>query len=157
AGMENTACREFFEYHGLEPPVAPSFHPEFSNPLFLRLACQTLQAAGRRRMPTGWHGINTALKAFLCEKNRAFAHEYERDERERVPRQAMDEFMAEVERAEKVFLGWGLANAAVERARPQGLVGPSILDWLVREGLLITDADPGGHGPDAEDIVRVAF
>jgi nucleoside phosphorylase len=60
-GMENTACREFFEHHGLEPPVAPSFHPEFSNPLFLRLACETLKAADLRRMPTGWYGINTAL------------------------------------------------------------------------------------------------
>lgn len=157
AGMENTACREFFEYHGLEPPVAPSFHPEFSNPLFLRLACQTLKAAGHCRMPTGWHGINTALKAFVGEKNKAFAQEYERDERERVPRRAMDEFMGEVERAKKVYLGWALANAAVERARPQGLAGPSILDWLVREGLLITDADPDRHGPDAEDVVRVAF
>ncbi|HKM51895.1 MAG TPA: hypothetical protein VJY33_00720 [Isosphaeraceae bacterium] len=157
AGMENTACRDFFEHYGLEPPVAPIFQPEFSNPLFLRLACQTLRAAGQRRMPAGWHGINTALKAFIRERNKAFAEEHERDERERVPRLAMDEFMEEVERAKKVYLGWGQANAAVERARPQGLTGPSILDWLVREGLLITDADPDGDGPESEDVVRVAF
>jgi nucleoside phosphorylase len=157
AGMENTACREFFEYHGLEPPVAPSFHPEFSNPLFLRLACETLKAAGQRRMPTGWHGINTALKAFVREKNKAFAQEYERNERERVPQRAMDEFMGEVERAKRVYLRWSDANSAVNRAQPVGLMGPSLLDWLVREGLLITDADPDDHGPDSEDVVRVAF
>lgn len=157
AGMESTACREFFEYHGLEPPVAPSFHPEFANPLFLRLACQTLKAAGHHRMPTGWHGISTALKAFIGEKDKAFAQEYERDVRERVPRRALDEFMGEVERAKKAYLNWSVANAAVDRARPPGLAGPSILDWLVREGLLITDADPDGNGPDAEDVVRVAF
>ncbi len=157
AGMESIACRAFFEHHGLEPPVAPSFHPEFSNPLFLRLACETLKAAGQRRMPTGWHGINTALRAFVLEKNKAFAREYERDERERVPQRAMDEFMREVERVRRVYLRWGDASEAVNRAQPVGLSGPSVLDWLVREGLLIPDADPDDHGADAEDIVRVAF
>jgi hypothetical protein len=49
AGLEGRACREFFAHYRLEPPVAPSFHPEFSNPLFLRLACETLQAAGQRQ------------------------------------------------------------------------------------------------------------
>src|SRR5262249_3663232 len=138
------------EHQGLEPPVAPSFHPEFSNPLFLRLTCETLKAAGQRRMPTGWHGINTALRAFVREKNKAFAREYERDERERVPQRAMDEFMTEVQRVRRVYLRWGDANAAVNRAQPAGLSGPSVLDWLVREGLLITDADPDDHGPDVE-------
>lgn len=157
AGMEDTACREFFKHHGLEPPVAPSFHPEFSNPLFLRLACETLKAAGQRRMPTGWHGINTALKAFIREKNKAFAQEFERDERERVPQRAMDEFMGEVERAKRVYLRWGDANAVVSRAQPAGLAGPSLLDWLIREGMLITDADPDDHSRDSEDVVRVAF
>ena len=157
AGMENTACREFFHHHGLEPPVAPSFHPEFSNPLFLRLACETLKAAGQRRMPTGWHGINTALKAFMREKNKAFAQEFEGNERDRVPQRAMDEFMGEVERAKRVYLRWSDANSAVNRAQAFSLGSPSLLDWLVREGLLITDADPDDHGPDAEDVVRVAF
>src|SRR6516225_388846 len=108
--MENTACRHFFMHYGLEPPVAPSFHPEFSNPLFLRLTCETLRAAGQRRMPTGWHGINTALKAFLKEKNKAFAREYDRDERERIPERAMHEFIAEVERTQRVYLPWSDAD-----------------------------------------------
>lgn len=156
-GIENTACREFFAHYGLEPPVAPSFHPEFSNPLFLRLACETLKAAGLRRMPTGWHGISTALKALLAEKNKAFAREFERDDRERVPQRALNEFMAEVERSRRVYLPWGDASAAVGRAQPTGMAGPSVLEWLLREGLLIADGNPEGGGADAEDVVRVAF
>jgi nucleoside phosphorylase len=157
AGMEFTACREFFAHHGLEPPVAPSFHPEFSNPLFLRLACETMVAAGVRKMPSGWHGLNTALQAFLREKNKAFAQEYERDVRERVPQQALQEFMGEVERTRKVYLRWSDAATVIGRVHPPGLVGPSVLDWLVRTGLLITDMDPEGAGPEAEEVVRVAF
>jgi nucleoside phosphorylase len=157
AGMENTACRAFFEHHGLEPPIAPSFHPEFSNPLFLRLACETLKAAGYRRMPQGWHGVNTALKAFIRDKNKAFGQEFERNEQERVPERAMGEFMGEAERVKRVYLRWSDASAAVNRVQPLGLTGPSLLDWLVREGLLITDADPDDHGADSQDVVRVAF
>ncbi len=157
AGMEFTACRQFFAHHGLEPPVAPSFHPEFSNPLFLRLACETLKAAGARRMPSGWHGLSTALQAFLREKNKTFAREHDRDERERIPQKALQEFMAEVERTRRVYLRWSDAASVVARAQPPGLVGSSVLEWLVRAGLLITDVDPEDAGPDAEEVVRVAF
>jgi nucleoside phosphorylase len=157
AGMEFTACRHFFSHYGLEPPVSPSFHPEFSNPLFLRLACETLKAAGERRMPPGWHGFSTALKAFLREKNKAFGAEFERDERERVPQRAMREFIAEVERTQRAYLGWSNAAAVMGRAQPAGFVGPSILEWLVAAGLLITEVNPEDNAPDAEDVVRVAF
>src|SRR3954469_1096474 len=69
----------------------------------------------------------------------------------------MNEFMGEVERAKRVYLRWSDANAAVNRALPVGMSGASLLDWLVREGLLITDADPDDQGLDSEDVVRVAF
>jgi nucleoside phosphorylase len=157
AGMEFTACRQFFSHYGLEPPIAPSFHPEFSNPLFLRLACETLKATGERRMPSGWHGLSTALQAFLREKNAAFAMDYERDKREQVPQRALREFMVEVERTHRVYLGWREAAAVVDRAQPAGLVGPTVLEWLVRAGLLITDVNPEDDSPDAEEVVRVAF
>lgn len=157
AGIEFTACRHFFAHYGLEPPIAPSLHPEFANPLFLRLACETLRNAGERKMPVGWHGLNTALRAFVREKNKSFAKEHERDERERVPERALDEFIAEVERRGQSFLTWSEAANVVDRARPNGLTGPTLLDWLVRAGLLITDANPEPENAEAEDVVRVAF
>lgn len=157
AGLEFSACRQFFSYYGLEPPVAPSFHPEFSNPLFLRLACETLKAAGMKRMPAGWHGLSTALQAFVREKNKAFAREYERDERERVPQRALHEFITEAQRTGRVYLRWSEAATVVGRAQPAGLAGPNVLEWLVRAGLVITDRNPEDSSPDTEEVVRVAF
>lgn len=157
SGLEFSACRQFFSYYGLEPPVAPSFHPEFSNPLFLHLACRTLKAAGIRKMPSGWHGLNTALNAFLREKNKVFALEHDRDERERIPQRALQEFMTEVERTRQVYLRWSEADSVTARVRPLGFSGPSVLEWLVRAGLLIADGNPADTAPDAEDVVRVAF
>jgi nucleoside phosphorylase len=157
AGMEFTACRHFFLHYGLEPPVAPGFHPEFSNPLFLRLACETLKAIGAPRMPSGWHGLRTTLHAFLREKNAAFAIECDRDKRERVPERALYEFMAEVQRTQRVYIRWSDAAVVVARRQPSDVAGSKILQWLVGAGLLITDMDPDDRSPEAEEIVRVAF
>lgn len=157
AGVEFSACRHFFSHYGLEPPVAPSFHPEFANPLFLRLACETLKASGVRRMPAGWHGLNTALHAFVREKNKVFAGDFERDARERVPQRALQQFIIEAERTSRVYLPWSDAASAVGRGQPAGLAGPTILEWLVRAGLLITDRNPEESHPDSEEVVRIAF
>jgi nucleoside phosphorylase len=156
AGIEFTACRHFFEHYGLEPPIAPSFHPEFSNPLFLRLACETLQASGELRMPTGWRGLATVIQAFLREKNKAFAWEFEGNKRDRVPQLALREFIGEAERLRRVYLGWSEASRVVNRSQPGGMTGSTVLDWLVNAGLMIVDADPTG-GPDGEEVVRIAF
>lgn len=156
-GLEFSARGQFFVHYGLEPPLTPNFHPEFSNPLFLRLVCETLRADGVTRMPAGWHGLNTVLHAFLRQKNSAFAIEHERNHRERVPQRAMEAFMTEVERVQRVYLPWTEAEAAVNRALPAGYAGPSLLDWLVHSGLLIADVDPINGSADAEEVVRIAF
>jgi hypothetical protein len=155
AGVEFDACRAFFEFYHLEPPVAPLLHPEFSNPLFLKLVCQALQSAGAKRMPDGWHGINTAILAFLSATNRAYALEHEGDERERAPERALKAFVTAAEQRSAVFLDWSQAQAAcgeVNASDPGAL-----LAWLIREGLLSADANPGTDDPDAPEIVRVAF
>lgn len=58
-------------------PVAPILQPELSNPLYMRLVCETLQAKGLDCFPSGWYGIAPAIKAFLEEKERQFAVDYE--------------------------------------------------------------------------------
>ena len=68
SGIEREACKAFFEFYGLEPPIMPILQPELSNPLYLRLCCETLQARGLTRLPTGWFGLSPVVKAFLEEK-----------------------------------------------------------------------------------------
>ena len=65
AGMEFNACKSFFDYYELKPPIGPLLHPEFSNPLFLRLVCEALSAAGLAALPDGWSGLREALRVLL--------------------------------------------------------------------------------------------
>jgi hypothetical protein len=69
SGIEFDACQSFYSYYGIEPPVGPLFAPEFSNPLFLKLICKTLQDAGRQQIPSGWTGFRTVFRGLLDVRN----------------------------------------------------------------------------------------
>ena len=53
AGVERDACQAFFRHYELAPPISPILQPELSNPLYLRLVCETLRSRGLHRLPAG--------------------------------------------------------------------------------------------------------
>jgi hypothetical protein len=155
ADMESTACRAFFEHYGLEPPPLPAVHEEFSNPLFLRLLCEAMKAASIHRLPSGWMGLSTVIKAFVTQKNELYALQNDQLASHRVPERALQALLSAMERRQTSALSFDDAAEAVDTSAGQAvqrsLTGP-LLDWLVREGLLILDA-----GPDGGEQVRIAF
>ena len=67
-GFENVeyqASSFFFSQYGIEQPSIPLLHPEFSNPLFLKLFCEGLHRSGQKRIPKGYGGITSIIKFFL--------------------------------------------------------------------------------------------
>jgi hypothetical protein len=155
AGMEADACREFFAHYGLEPPPTPALHAEFSNPLFLRLLCEAMKAAGIVRLPSGWLGLSKVIKAFIRQKNELYATQHDQLPSHRVPERGLQAILSEMERCQSSALSFDAAAEAVDGAAPastQRSLAGHLLDWLVREGLLILDADPEG-----DEYVRIAF
>lgn len=51
AGVEPKALQKFFSAYLINAPVYPPILPEFTNPLYLKLLCQTLQAQGQHQCP----------------------------------------------------------------------------------------------------------
>ena len=76
SGRERDACADFFRHYDLKPPIVPILQPEFANPLYLQLVCETLRARGLGQLPRGWHGIASTIRAFIREKERRFASEH---------------------------------------------------------------------------------
>jgi hypothetical protein len=64
-GNEYTALRMFAEHFELEQPNFPILTPEFSNPLFLQLICQSIKEAGLNKFPQGFEGISTLFDRYL--------------------------------------------------------------------------------------------
>ena len=59
ASHEYEASKFFFENFRIKQPSIPLLHPEFSNPLFLKLFCEGLHTKGRHEIPDGHEGIST--------------------------------------------------------------------------------------------------
>jgi hypothetical protein len=152
-GIEFDACQEFFSHYGLEPPVTPVLQPEFSNPLFLRLICEAMVAGGHTRLPAGWQGINTAINALIKAKNEQYAVQHDVHPSNRFPERGLKAFIAAAEDARCPALPWDQASLAIDSVQPSPHSDGSLIDWLIREGMLIVDAD----GEAADESVRVAF
>ncbi len=64
-GVEYNASRIFFENYNILQPSIPLLHPEFSNPLFLKLFCEGLNKRGLTQIPDGYEGITNIIKFFM--------------------------------------------------------------------------------------------
>ncbi|MCB4763148.1 MAG: hypothetical protein LGB78_04510 [Sulfurovum sp.] len=62
--VEYDAMKIFFDYYHIEQPSVPLLHPEFLNPLFLKLFCDGLQNKRLTKIPEGYEGITAILKVF---------------------------------------------------------------------------------------------
>lgn len=58
------AIKHFCSYFNLNAPSVPILTPEFTNPQFLLLTCQTLQKTGATEFPKGLGGINTIYENY---------------------------------------------------------------------------------------------
>lgn len=64
-GVEYNASKLFFENYNILQPSIPLLHPEFSNPLFLKLFCEGLSKKGLTQIPDGYEGISNIIKFFI--------------------------------------------------------------------------------------------
>ena len=155
AGMEHVACQAFFEYYELDPPVTPILQPEFSNPLYLRLVCETLRSRGLRALPTGWQGLAPTVHAFLEEKEKQFALDKETSRGSKTVSACLIAISQAIADSGKSALPWPEAQKIISNIRPQAL-NLRVLEWLVQNDLLLEDAPDSFEFPE-EFSLRPAF
>lgn len=67
--VSREAIRQFLDWYGIERPSFPMMDPEFTNPLFLKLLCETLRTRGERRFPRTGVGTSWIYDSFLDAMN----------------------------------------------------------------------------------------
>jgi len=65
SSVEYQASSHFFAQYRIEQPSIPLLHPEFSNPLFLKLFCEGLHRSGLSKIPKGYAGISSIINFFM--------------------------------------------------------------------------------------------
>lgn len=81
-GFENNefeAIQIFFHYYGLQLPSIPLLNPEFSNPLYLKLFCESLRYQGKTYVPKGHKGFNYIIKSYLDGVEKRICEQIEQD------------------------------------------------------------------------------
>jgi hypothetical protein len=68
--VEYEASKAFFKNYNIELPSIPLLHPEFQNPLFLKLFCEGLNKANYSKIPDGINGITGIFDFFIDSINK---------------------------------------------------------------------------------------
>ncbi|MGA2916104.1 MAG: AVAST type 2 anti-phage system protein Avs2 [Sedimentisphaerales bacterium] len=91
-GAEYKAVKSFFEFYKIEYPSIPLLNPEFSNPQFLKIICQSLKNYEIRKFPRGYSGLSRIYSFFIDSVNRKLSSvEYiDYDKRTRPIHKAID-------------------------------------------------------------------
>ena len=135
-GHEYRATRTFFSAFGIVRPAVPLLNPEFENPLFLKLFCQGIKAAGLTKVPPGFHGI-TRVFGFLTDSiNKKLALEIDFDAKDRLVQNALDSAAASMAKHGRRWLPLAEAKAVIDAWLPNRSFANSLFKHLVSEGLL---------------------
>ncbi|AMR40856.1 ATP-binding protein [Elizabethkingia anophelis] len=68
-GFEYDASKLFFRNYNIQLPNVPLLHPEFQNPLFLKLFCDGINKSGKNKIPDGIQGISSIINFYVKNVN----------------------------------------------------------------------------------------
>ena len=135
-GMEYEAAGEFFRYYGIESPTVPLLHPEFANPLFLKLLCEGLQKASLTRVPKGFRGISQLFQFLIDSANERLAEKLDYALEKNLVEQALGALAAKMLANEGRWLSFDDAEEVCESILSRQRDSNGLCRNLIHEGLL---------------------
>lgn len=136
--VEYEATKLFFGANGIQLPNIPLLHPEFQNPLFLKLFCEGLRKSGRSKIPDGLQGI-TAIIDFFIESVNAQLSKPERleyPETINVVRKAIDVLILEKIGKKFRYIPYETAFVLADTIITAYSAKRGLLEELISEGVL---------------------
>ncbi len=76
-GLEYEAVRQYCLAYELNLPNVPILTPEFCNPLFLKIVCDTLEASGEKDFPKGFNGVSALFDKYFSILDKKFSKKKE--------------------------------------------------------------------------------
>ncbi|MDO4692377.1 MAG: ATP-binding protein [Porphyromonadaceae bacterium] len=148
SGYEYNASKLFFDHYQIKQPSIPLLHPEFSNPLFLKLFCQGLFKKGLNEIPIGYEGISNILNFYLDVVNEKISDKYNYPRKLSLAHKVLRRIAERIAETNNSYLSYEDAFSFIENLE----VSRSILDKaqffqdLISEGLLTENLywDKGG-------------
>ena len=145
-GATETAITRYALEYGIDPVSFPVLSPEFSNPLFLSLACKALETLGHDSFQLGEAGLSAVCDAFLEAVNERLssADRCDFNNQRKLVQQAV-RVLAEVG-VDSPLIDWDKAEELLDQVLPDRTWSRSLLKGLLDEGVLIPTASGVGFG-----------
>ena len=135
SGVEFEACFAFFSHWELEPPSVPLLQPQYANPLFLKMICIGLSRSGRGN-GSKLLSLSDVVEMLLTSAEQSAEEELDIDIRARLVHQAIEAVLVEMRGGRGLRLSWNRADKVINSLLPGRSRTKSLLDFLLREGLL---------------------
>lgn len=136
---EFEAIQIFFPYYGLQLPSVPLLNPEFSNPLYLKLFCESLKYQGETCIPKGHKGFNYIVKSYLNGVEKCICEQINQDVGAHLVQRAIN-VIAKLQLEKDKY---GLDYLTVKRAIRNELIediaesdAKRFIDYLIKENVI---------------------
>ena len=157
AGIEHEAVSRFLRHYGIDEPGVPLLDPEFQNPLFLKLFCESLRKRGERQIPEGHGGFTRILESFLqgVEEKLSMPNQLDYDEKLRLVHKAVDAIIGEMVDRNRDYVSYADAEELVDRIFSGRCRRDQYLKRLISEGVMNLDIHWNGSQP--EEVIYFAY
>ena len=157
-GRELEATERFFDFFGLEQPRIPLLTPEFTNPLFLMLYCESLEGMGLTAPPLGGAHLSETFRRYLDWKEQRIVQHLRMDPTLHPVQAAIGGFSKALVEANRDTLTYATTSDLIDK------FGNGLHQWpdtlfgqLLSEGVLSKDVAWDLEANEARQVVRFTY
>jgi hypothetical protein len=155
-GIEYNASKLFFKNYNILQPSIPLLHPEFSNPLFLKLFCEGLNKKGYTHIPDGYEGITHIIRFFIEGVEEKLLKKYPNIKSLKLIDKTINVLIPLVLKNQTISYTDALSTF-IEQIESKWKINPEFLDDLITEGLFTKNLFYNHDTNDYEEGVYFAY
>ena len=157
-GRELEATERIFDFFGLEQPRIPLLTPEFTNPLFLILYCESLEGMGLTAPPLGGEHLSETFRRYLDWKEKRIAQHLRMDPELHPVQAAIGSFSSALMEANTDTLPYATASDMIEKFGNGSQQWPDTLfGQLLSEDVLTNDVAWDHEAKEPRRVVRFTY
>ena len=157
-GRELEATEHMFDFFGLEQPRIPLLTPEFTNPLFLILYCESLAGMGLTAPPLGGEHLSETFRRYLIWKEQRIVQHLRMDPTLRPVQAAIGSFSSALVEANSNTLPYVTVSDLISRFGNGSQQWPDTLfGQLLSEDVLCKDVAWDFEANEPRQVIRFTY
>lgn len=159
SGHEEEALIRYTQRYQIRLPDIPSLLPEFTNPLFLRSLCRSVNARGLSAIPREAASLTWVFSGLLEDVNGRLSdhRRLDVDPADYLIQRAVHALAGAMLDIDGEALPLLAAKEICEGLHPERRLSKSLLQGLFAEGVLLRERAHSGESPDAKFVEQVRF